>query len=282
VQFPRSPLARDARYLVHVADFEDALDLAAADDPRDVAGAKRRLERLSREPADVVVSLAKLARASLMAIEGTPGSDMLAKEALDDWLGLQTALTPAVPGSLDADADAVRRAVFRPLGGGVYARDWNAMEWPAALPPFLIAPARLAVQESNGRVRMLSASRPLPGLKNTLYLSEQDFGLLRRTMAILGGSLRYVPASVMATPNQPAGASQTIMKLWNRFFPMRAGHWGGWEFASYPVIRTIEFTNPEWTKASVPVTIGYSGGTVLLEKIDGEWRALDIVNQWIT
>jgi TolA-binding protein len=78
-QFPRSPLVRDARYLARVADFEDALDLAAADDPRDVAGAKQSLETLSREPADVVVSLAKLARASLMTIEGTPGSDALAK-----------------------------------------------------------------------------------------------------------------------------------------------------------------------------------------------------------
>ena len=281
-QFRRSPLVRDARYLAHVADFEDALDLAAADDPRDVPGAKQRLETLSREPADVVVSLAKLARASLMTIEGAPGSDALAREALDDWLKLQTAQPAAVSGSLDADADAVRRAVFRPLGGGVYARRWNAQEWPAALPPFLIAPATLPVQESDGRVRLLSALRPLPGLENTLYLTEQDFELLRRTMAILGGSLRYVPASVMATPNQPAGASQTIMKFWNRFFPMRAGHWGGWEFATYPVIGTIEFTNRERTKASVPVTIGYSGGTVLLEKIDGEWRTLEIVNSWIT
>ncbi len=101
-------------------------------------------------------------------------------------------------------------------------------------------------------------------------------------MAILGGSLRYVPASVMATPNQPAGASQTIMKFWNRFFLMRGGHWGGWEFATYPVIRNIEFTNRERTKASVSVIIGYSGGTVRLEKIDGEWRTIDIVNSWIT
>src|SRR6185436_8530834 len=108
------------------------------------------------------------------------------------------------------------------------------------------------------------------------------FELLRRTIVILGGSRRNDQKSVMATPNQPAGASQTIIKFWNRFFPMRPGHWGGWEFATYPVIRAIEFTNPERTKASVPVTIGYSGGTVLLEKIDGEWRMLAIVNSWIT
>ncbi len=106
--------------------------------------------------------------------------------------------------------------------------------------------------------------------------------MLERTIAVLGGSLRRVPQSVMATPNEPAGAAVTIMKLWNRFFPMRQGHWGGWEFATYPVITRIDFTNAERTKASVPVIVGYSGGTVLLEKIDGEWRAIEIVNRWIT
>lgn len=58
----------------------------------------------------------------------------------------------------------------------------------------------------DGRVRMLFASRPLPGLENTLYLSEHDFEL----------------------------------------------------------------------------PVGYSGGgTEMLEKIDGEWRALNIVNWWM-
>jgi tetratricopeptide (TPR) repeat protein len=281
-QFPRSPLSGEARYLAHVADYEDALDLAAADAPRNVAGAQERLEKLSREPQDVVTSLAKIARASLMAVQGASGSDALMKEALEEWRMTQVPAPPPPPGSLEADADAVRRAVFRPLGGGIYQGGWNAMDWPKSLPPFLIAPATLQVLESNGRVTMVSASRPLPGLEHTLYLSKQDLELLEKTIAILGGSLRRVPASVMSTPNQPAGASETIMKLWNRFFPMRGGHWGGWEFATYPVIGRIEFTNPERTKASVPVIIGYSGGTVLLEKIDGEWRALAIVNRWIT
>jgi tetratricopeptide (TPR) repeat protein len=282
MQFPRSPLALDARYLARLADYEDALDLAAADDPRDVAGAQERLQKLSSEPHDVITSLARIARASLMAIQGTPGSEALMKEALENWRTTQVAARAAAPGSLEAEADAVRRTVFRPLGGGVYGGGWNAMDWPSSLPPFLIAPATLPVHESDGRVRIVSASRPLPGLENTLYLSQQDFELLERTIAVLDGSLRRIPMSVMATPNQPAGASETIMRLWNRFFPMRAGHWGGWEFATYPVITRIEFTNPQRTKASVPVTVGYSGGTVLLEKIDGQWRALDIVNRWIT
>ena len=204
------------------------------------------------------------------------------KEALESWRTWQMTPRPAAPGSLEAEVDAVRRTVFQPLGGGVYGSrgGWNAMNWPGSLPSFLIAPATLPVHESNGRVRIVSASRPLPGFDNTLYLAQEHFDLLEKTIAILGGSLRRVPQSVMSTPNQPAGAAKTITRLWNRFFPMRPGHWGGWEFATYPVISRIEFTNPERTRASVPVIVGYSGGTVLLEKIGGEWRAIEIVNQW--
>src|SRR5256885_3229494 len=85
MQFPRSPLVRDARSLAHLADYEDALDLAAADDPRDITGAQERLDKLANEPGDVVASLAKIAHASLMAIQGTSGSDGLMKEALESW-----------------------------------------------------------------------------------------------------------------------------------------------------------------------------------------------------
>jgi hypothetical protein len=30
------------------------------------------------------------------------------------------------------------------------------------------------------------------------------------------------------------------------------------------------------------VTVGYSGGTVLMEKTGGTWRARELVNRWIT
>jgi hypothetical protein len=189
---------------------------------------------------------------------------------------------PAAPGSLDAEADAVRHTVFQPMASGVFGPGGRNAEWPRSLPLFLIAPATLPVQESSGRVRIVSASRPLPGYENTLYLAQQDLEFLERTITILGNSRRHIPQSVMATPNQRAGAAETIAKLWNRFFPMRPGSWGGWELATYPVISRIEFTNPERTKASVPVTVGSSGGTVLLEKTGGEWRAIEIVNRWDT
>ena len=70
--------------------------------------------------------------------------------------------------------------------------------------------------------------------------------------------------------------------MWNKFFPARQGHWGGWVLETYPIIRQIEFTNAERTKANVSVEVGYSGGTIVMEKIDGTWRAIRLVNQWIT
>jgi tetratricopeptide (TPR) repeat protein len=271
-QFPRSPLVSDARRLIRVADYEDALDLAAADRPRDVPGAQARLERLSRESGDVISSLAKIARASLMATGGLSGSDALMKQALEEWRALQVPAAPAAPGSLEADANEVRREAFLPLGGGVYRSGW-ASEWPAALPPFLIASATLPVLEFNGRLSIVSVARPLPGFENTLYLSQDDFDLLEKTVAILGGSL--------GESLTVAGASESIRTLWNRFFPLRLGHAGGWRLATNPVIGRIEFTNPERTRASVPITIGNSGGTVLLERDGGQWRAIEITNWWI-
>jgi len=46
-------------------------------------------------------------------------------------------------------------------------------------------------------------------------------------------------------------------------------------------VTQIEFVNAERTWANAIVTIGYSGATVVLEKIDGQWRALRLVNQWV-
>jgi hypothetical protein len=70
-----------------------------------------------------------------------------------------------------------------------------------------------------------------------------------------------------------------VRKLWNRFFAVRAGHWAGWVFETYPIIRSIEL-GP--SSALVAVDVGYAGATVVLEKKGGVWRALRLVNEWVT
>ena len=72
------------------------------------------------------------------------------------------------------------------------------------------------------------------------------------------------------------------MSFWNSFFHTRQGHWGGWEVETYPVIHGINFLDDARTRASVPIVVGYSGATVILEKKDGVWVAIRLVNQWVT
>jgi len=121
-----------------------------------------------------------------------------------------------------------------------------------------------------------------PGLPNVLQLRASDISLLERIVTSLGGTKRRAPQQIMETPNQPVGDSKRIVDFWNQFFPARPGHWGGWVLETYPVITRIEFLDAARTKASAFVTVGYSGATVVLEKIDGKWKAVRLTNQWIT
>jgi hypothetical protein len=86
----------------------------------------------------------------------------------------------------------------------------------------------------------------------------------------------------METPNQPVGDSTRILQFLNTRFPARAGHWGGWEIETYPVISSIRFLDAERTHAAVRVTVGYSGATVVMRKVNGQWTAIEMVDHWVT
>jgi hypothetical protein len=74
-----------------------------------------------------------------------------------------------------------------------------------------------------------------------------------------------------------------IFSFWSGFFPTHGQALGGrgWEFETYPTVRQIEFVDAERTKANVSVVLGYEGATIVLEKSNGKWRAVRLVNQWI-
>jgi hypothetical protein len=122
----------------------------------------------------------------------------------------------------------------------------------------------------------------MPGLDNVLMLDADQLQFFSDLLNKVGGTERRTPTAIMETPNQPIGASLTVMALPDKFFPVRPGHWGGWEFLTYPVITEIEFMDAARTRARARVTIGYSGCDVLLEKTGGTWKAVGLANQWIT
>lgn len=137
------------------------------------------------------------------------------------------------------------------------------------------------IPDSGGPFRV-TIFQTIPSSENALFLNRDQQQWLSQLMLRLGGTKRRVPTGIMETPNQPAGPALDVLALLNRFFPARGGHWGGWEFGTYPVITRIAFQNHDRTKATADVTIGYSGATVVLEKRDGAWIAVELTNEWIT
>ncbi|HET7696417.1 MAG TPA: hypothetical protein VFK57_11960 [Vicinamibacterales bacterium] len=283
-EYPRSPLAGEARALSHHARLETALIAAnveaAAPDP---AAALAQLTQLIREPYDDAVCIAGIARATLLARDRIDEARTAMRTALAQCRTGSAGADAGAPSALDSDVLAVRNTVFRPLGGGIYATDgWDSHRWPSAPPPFLLVSGTVTVKTSDGQQTEVRVRRPVPGLDNVVFVSGDQLRLLNTVMTALGGTRRFAPASVMSTPNQPAGAALDVLAFWRQFFPAMPGHWGGWEFEAFPRINRIDFLDAARTRAAVPVTIGYSGATIVLEKRDGVWRMLELTNRWIT
>lgn len=282
----KSPFVAEARYLSHRARLERALAAADAANPdSEHAKAVHELEALSREPFDFAVGAAKIALASLVAVQrapGDPGRVML--EALTAWHAADRQQPPSAPrGALERDIVDIRNAVFLPKGGGVYENArWNAFSWSGRSARFLVVDPDLQVTLPDGNVIRVSAYDPFPEFDNVVFLPDERRTVLERIMTRVGGTKKRRPRAVMETPNQPIGPSLDVLAFWKKFFAAQPGHWGGWVFETYPIINQIEFINAERTRAAVKVTVGYSGATVQLEKKDGVWMAKELTNFWIT
>src|SRR5262249_23218169 len=111
---------------------------------------------------------------------------------------------------------------------------------------------------------------------------DQQLVILTQVMTKLGGAKVRPWNDPRDTPNRPIGTALGVLAFWNRFFPARGGHWGGWVLETYPQIDEISFTDAARTRAEAKVTIGYAGCTVVLEKRGGDWKALALKDEWIT
>ena len=286
-QQPKSPALAEAQTLRHRAQLESALDLAAVEGAHyDRTKAFAALDSIAKEPFDSFVATAALAEAALLVTEGhSDDAEKLMAKTLDSWVASQRELTARPPATaFDTDIAEIRQVVFRPLGDlPVYSgKGWNAFRFPDALPRFIVVRSDVAVKTPDGEVRRHTVYQRFPDFDQVLMLTSEELSLVSRLIHTIGGTKSRAPRQVMETPNQPVGDSMQILSLFGRFFPAIPGHWGGWELETFPQVTQIEFVNAERTKANANVTIGYSGATVVLEKIDGKWRAIRLTNQWIT
>lgn len=282
--FPGKPIAQKGLAMANRARLEIALDQYAAGDDAARTQAIVDLSALTtRQPADSSIIGARLAFAALQALGGDVASAKAdTRKALDDW-ARHSAAASVSSDPLTRDVAQIRAAVFLPKGGGIYAeKGWNAFDWPKVPPPFLILNRSVSVRLASGDVEQITVppSAISPGIG--LWLLPADIEMLGGIVNRLGGTATRQPASMLETPNQPVGNSVKIVTLWNTFFPCRPGHWGGWEFQTYPSVPRIEFLDAARTKAEAHVVVGYSGATVTLEKRKGTWVATKIGSFWIT
>jgi hypothetical protein len=262
------------------------MTLAGVESPSrdEAAAAAKELDALSRESTDFAVVAASIARAALLWTNNAPSeAQALMKEALAKWRLQQPASARPDKNSVEEDVSAIREVVFKPTGGSVYAGGhWNAFSFPSTSAPFLVINPGTLVRLPSGEQVRVRIARPLPGLDNVLFFDPDQLRFFGTMMTRLGGTKKRQPTAVMETPNQPIGPSLDILALVNQFFPARPGHWGGWEFETYPRIDRVEFLNVERTQAVAAVTVGYSGASVVLEKKGGVWIAVRLTNEWMT
>ncbi len=284
--FPKSANLAEARYLVHQARLEDALDRANSEKPGGDAGAAMKaLEALANEAPDFAVSAAKITRACLLALQGNGDeSRRIMLDALKELQARQKVeISRGVLTLIEQDVAAIREAIVKPTGDLIYGTGrWNAFSWPATLPPFVIVNSRVLVKFPDGQQMPVTLNQRFAQIDSVVLLDPDQIAFFSGLVTSLGGTKKRQPTGVMETPNQPVGRSIDVGRFLNTFFPVRPGHWGGWEFLTYPVVSRIEFVNEERTKARASVIIGYSGADVILEKTNGVWKAVGLDNQWVT
>jgi len=216
-------------------------------------------------------------------------ADVAMRAALSHWAAKSARPGTAgpAPGSLEADVLAIRDVVFQPLGDPLlradplFRDDGGTEGWPARMPDFLVAPARLDVTVPGAaRPTSVDVARQPPGLVNVIFVGDAERDRLARMVARLGGDERHEP-SLMEVPNQPAGAAERIIGWWNGFFPARPGHWEGVDVETAPAFHAVAFTDAARTRATVAVRIAYAGATLVLEKSGGAWRIRAITDQWV-
>jgi outer membrane protein assembly factor BamD (BamD/ComL family) len=288
---PAAPVAAEARYLSHLARLDDALDLANADAAsRDAAAALRALDALVREPCDFAIFAAKVARASLLRVEGKDPleQESAVRDAFREFLEHQRGERGTGPHTdIERDVEAIRAAVFLPAGGGVYGTQrWNAFAWPSARAPFLVTRSDTELTFAGGDAMTVTFTQVYPGLDGVVRLTSSQLGVFSRIVERTGGTRRREwtreAALSMQVPNQPIGDSMVVLGLLNKAVAARPGHWGGWVFETYPIVTKIEFLDAGRTRAVAKVTVGFSGCDVILEKAGGAWKAIRMTNQWIT
>lgn len=283
--------AAEARMLRHRAQLELIFDrLATKGSAADDKTVLKDLTAMVDEPFDVPTGVAGAARALLILQSGDLAeARRQLQTTLDSWIASQTGLRAQVPTPIDADVADVRLLILQPAGAlpliraGAESAQFN--QFPSDARYVLLQP-ELLVRTADGRPAAHTVYQQFPDFPRALFLTHEEQTLLVRSIMVAGRLQATPPGVDPETGIEPKPTDRDVMALLAEFLPLPATNLRDWSarrhLATDPTIWMIEFTNAARTRANVAVVYGYQGATVMCEKIDGKWRAIKIVNRWIS
>jgi hypothetical protein len=265
---PHGDAASEARYLAQVARLQSALEPASGTNATAAdAGAMAALESVAREPYDFTVSVAKLARASILSRRDVAGdADRRMRDALEEWHANQhAAKTGPLSTDLSRDVISIRDVVFT-----MQTRAGTSGQPPVH--SYLLFNSDLTVSTSDGGITTIAASAPIPGLERVLFVSAAELALLKDVVVKLAGT----------SPDGQNRLASWLRTWWKKFFQEGSNAWGGVHIEAYPVIHRIEFIDAGRTRAVARISTNDSEGeSVVLQKERGTWTILRVVDRWI-
>jgi tetratricopeptide (TPR) repeat protein len=206
------------------------------------------------------------------------GGEEKAKRLLGEALKARAeSQTPEKPGTgLEADVAAIRAAAFQP-----YSSDYRTRMWSPPGPyPYLVVQSEIKVVFSDGSSRQVDIRPEMKLPSKVLYFTSAELLWISKIIDRCGGSKRTRPKSVMGV-EKPAGDAEAIRALVSGYFPLFAGHWGGWHVRSYPSFSSLSFSDAKRTSATVKFRVGYRGGDTAVKKVSGTWALKGVQFRWI-
>jgi tetratricopeptide (TPR) repeat protein len=255
-RYPDSAHISAARYGARAARLQQALDRVKSSSPE---AALSELQAVTAQPYDAVVTLSRIARASVLRLQGeTTTADAMMNEALSQARDEQRT-RPAAPAhtALERDVAAIRTLIFKPDG----------------VHPYLIVSSDVNVTLSDGEQRTVSNEQPLPGLDNVLFLNRRETEML--------GSIST--AFRTAEPNPRQEPMYRLLAWWQTFFAAGPEHWGYLPLETPPFLWRLEFMNAARTRATAHVsTSSFTGHATVLRKLRGVWHVIRTGRDWIS
>ena len=222
--------------------------------------------------------MADVARASILWQNGSSqDAESAMRAATDRWALSQRELRDRPRTDLPRDVAAIRELILRPPANTALDGFARSALGSQRKGPFLVVDPDVRVRFADQTIGRITVYQSFPGSEHVLFLTNEQRSALSGIVTALDG--RQYQARVAAggaMPGTSNGGRPAVRPFWDRFFPETM--WRQTPGEAAPAIAELEFINAERTRAAARIWADNHGATVMLEKVDGRWRVVQLAD----